>query len=187
MKEIVQLGKKEQIKQFFEMKERVFSKEKSLSKDEAKRFLALVDILSMDMFVEKRLDVFKKEIDDDLNHPIVNMEELPNSLFPVLQDKDGKELAKFFYETSLSVMEGEKNAEEQIETFRNEIPVAQVVAYMELLNLAENNYEKYVDRLKELYQLYPDYFMIKMKWYIYCDLTENPQEEEESSEFADLS
>lgn len=60
MKEIVQLGKKEQIKQFFEMKERVFSKEKSLSKDEAKRFLALVDILSMDMFVEKKIGRFQK-------------------------------------------------------------------------------------------------------------------------------
>jgi hypothetical protein len=169
LEELSQLKKEEQKTLFCEIFDRIEKKE--TDEQDFKRLVVLSRLLVPDMISEAEINKYWDILEQDLNHPLTKMEELPNSLFSGVENKEPEELYNLFFDT-LDALDDKAKGKKAIEVFRDEMGDVPVSCYMELTHLEQNEKRKFAKKLEEYHTKYPDYFLIQLKWYVYLSQTE---------------
>ncbi|GHT08536.1 hypothetical protein FACS189426_04370 [Bacteroidia bacterium] len=162
--ELLKLDKEEQKALFFELAK---INEKESSPKDFKKWLILANLLIWDIVDEKAIDKYMDIIEKDLDYSVIEIDELPNSLFAGIQDKDPDIICNLFYDTLDVISDDIKRAEQALKEFRDEMGDVPVAAFMELQYLAKKSKKKYTKKLEEYYTKYPDYLLIRLKWHIH--------------------
>ncbi|MDR3286059.1 MAG: hypothetical protein LBT27_01280 [Prevotellaceae bacterium] len=164
--ELKLLDEDEQKKQFCELMDKM--DKKKLNEEGAKRMLVLSDILSSKMVSPKELLKQTVIFDKDLNHPVVGDYEYPNSLSAGLQGEDTDiDFAIDMFLDATEAIEDNHKAKKALKKFNKEVGDSPQGAYLELLYLERKGKKKFVKKLEEYYNKYPDYFLIKLRWCMY--------------------
>jgi len=157
--EIAGWDKDTQKEAFIELSKKEKSR-KQLKEDETKQLLILTNILIFDIVdtdeTNRQLEVWEKKF----NHKFVNEAELPNTLFPDIQNTDSGKLADQFFEILIKALT--KNPKALLEEWKTETGDAPVLSYLEFLYLLHNNKKNYMEKLDEAYQKFPNYFLFRL-------------------------
>ena len=159
MEEIEQMTIDEQQKMFFDLINKNTSDD-TVSEADAKRIMVLVNSLSYDMTsdeaINEQLDIMEKKF----ARTIVEIEELPNSLFTGVQPMDGKTVADLFTNVLDSIVT-DNHPKKTITAFRKEIGDAPVSDFLELMYMKHKQSKKLMQKLEEAAQKHPRYFLIQ--------------------------
>ena len=151
-----------------ELKKRFFDlmneKEKNdgFKENDFEQLIAISEILIEDITDPTVIDNYYTLLEDKLTtEPVYLDDELPNTLFEGIQNIDGEELSDMFYDT-LDAIHENKKASKAIADFRETVGDVPAAYYLEIYFLLYNKKKKYIHKLEEAYQKYPNYFLFKM-------------------------
>jgi hypothetical protein len=155
-----QLSKEEKRTLFFELIAQADKEDTSSSSLE--KLMCLINILIMDIADEEEIEKYTDVVEQDLDYPVIEMEELPNSLFSGIQTEDPEDVCDLFFDT-LDAVTGNGNAKKAIADFRAQAGDIPVVDYLELLYIERTSPKKYAKKLEECIKKYPDYFLFQLR------------------------
>jgi hypothetical protein len=169
IRELDQLSKEQRIALYFEYEKKI----DNLSDDMLTKFGILMRVLADDFIDAKAVENYREILWKDLNYPAIDIEEFPESLFSGLQDIDIDETYELLFYT-VDALEGtKKEAQKAIAEFRDELGDVPIVYFVELLYLEQNKKKEYAKKIEEYHTKFPDYFLIKLKWFNYLYDTHN--------------
>jgi hypothetical protein len=108
----------------------------NLEEEDVKKTLILSHILSTKILSQEEIDEQTAILEKDSNYPVVEIYQLPNSLFSGLQDKDAETVTNLFFDTVEAITDKNK-AKKTLEIFKKEIGNSPLTAYLELLYMEE--------------------------------------------------
>ena len=132
-----------------------------LNEDKISRLTAISEILIEDIIDDNDVDDYYDCLKNDFDVKAIKVNELPNTLFQSIENKDSELLTEMFFETLAAIYE-DKKAAKAISAFKNVIGDAPVIDYLNLYHMYLYGKKKYKTTLEESYRKYPDYFLIKM-------------------------
>jgi len=159
-KEICSLDKGKQKEMFLKL----FRKEENgehLSNEEKIRLVILTNFLVFSLTDKNEISEQLEKWEKKFNIGFVDETELPNTLFMDVQSTDGEKLADLFYEAHSDITDS-KNSKKSMAKLREETGDAPVITFLELYELSKKGTgKKYMGKVEEAYQKYPDYFLIQ--------------------------
>jgi hypothetical protein len=126
--ELASMPREEQIASFFDLIEKISKKEPS--EEDVTQITILSNILILNIIGEEAISKQLEKIEQQLDYPVIEMEQFPNSLFSGIQNKDPQTVCDLF-ETALEAIDDNKNVKKALKEFQNETGDIPVVYYME--------------------------------------------------------
>jgi hypothetical protein len=170
-KEMYSLSKDEQIKLFLALAN--VQDEKDLQIENLQKLGCLADLLTYGFIKMDDLDDEYRKLENDMEHPTVEVEDFPDSLFAEIEvdDENKGSFIDLFWDTFDVIEEIEEDQENRkvaLEKFKEalpEAPLVPLVCYFELLYLEKINITEYEEQLEKYHLQYPDYFLIQVLWH----------------------
>jgi len=158
--ELEKLDKEEQIKLYVKLIGNDDEKNPMSSKD-LEYVRVLIDLLSVDLVTSEQVEEQLAMMTQKFKFETIEDDQLPSSLFTGLQSEDSGDALAYIYSV-LDDSPRDKNGQKNVVALQKEVGDIPVVAFAELYYLRPKKKEKYLDKLREYSQKYPDYFLIEI-------------------------